>query len=235
MPRHFGADRRHRQEIRSTRSTSWSPATPTAPMSARSTGGSSPQATNTARSSPRSISSSIPSRATSSAPRPTTPSCASATLAKDPEQTALIEAYDRLAAPIANRPAGSVTETLSRAPNNAGESPLGDIIADAQLAATSAEANGGAVIAFTNPGGVRADITRKEGRRGDLCRPVRQPAVPQPAGDDDADRKADQGHAGAAMARSEAAADPAGVEGLQLCMGRIEAATASACSPSACR
>src|SRR5258707_1532536 len=60
-----------------------------------------------------------------------------ATLAKDAEQTALLEAYDRVAAPIANRPAGSVTETLSRTPNNAGESPLGDIIADAQLAATS--------------------------------------------------------------------------------------------------
>lgn len=82
--------------------------------------------------------------------------------AKNPEQTALIEAYDRVAAPIANRPAGSITETLSRVPNSAGESPLGDVIADAQLAATSAPANGGAVMAFTNPGGVRIDITRKE-------------------------------------------------------------------------
>ena len=62
-----------------------------------------------------------------------------ATLAKDAEQTALIDAYDRLAAPIANRPAGSVTETLSRVPNSAGESVLGDIIADAQLAATRAD------------------------------------------------------------------------------------------------
>ena len=85
-----------------------------------------------------------------------------ATLAKDAGQTALIESYDRLAAPLANRPAGSVTATLSRMPKNTGESPLGDIIADAQLAATSAAANGGAAIAFTNPGGVRADITHKE-------------------------------------------------------------------------
>src|SRR6476469_6448856 len=68
-------------------------------------------------------------------------------LAKDADQTALLEAYDRVAAPIANRPAGSVTETLSRVPNNAGESSLGDIIADAHLAATSTKANGGAVIA----------------------------------------------------------------------------------------
>ncbi len=84
------------------------------------------------------------------------------TLAKDPEQTALIAAYDTLAAPIANRRAGSVSATLSRAPNDAGESTLGDIVADAQLAATAAEANGGAVAAFTNPGGLRADIAGKE-------------------------------------------------------------------------
>ncbi len=83
-------------------------------------------------------------------------------LAKDPEQTALLEAYDKFAAPIANRRAGSITETLSRTPNDAGESALGDIIADAQLAATRAAADGGAVIAFTNPGGVRTDITKKE-------------------------------------------------------------------------
>jgi 5'-nucleotidase len=84
------------------------------------------------------------------------------TLAKDPEQTALLEAYDKFAAPIANRLAGSISETLSRAPNDAGESVLGDIIADAQLAATSAAADGGATIAFTNPGGVRADIAKKD-------------------------------------------------------------------------
>ena len=83
------------------------------------------------------------------------------TLAKDAEQSALIEAYDRLAAPIANRPAGAVKETLSRMPNAAGESPLGGIIADAQLAATRAASHGGAVIAFTNPGGVRADIAQR--------------------------------------------------------------------------
>jgi 5'-nucleotidase len=82
--------------------------------------------------------------------------------AKDPEQTALLESYDKLAAPLANRPAGAVTEALSHAPNHAGESKLGDLIADAQLAATRAEANGGAVIAFTNPGGIRTDIGRKE-------------------------------------------------------------------------
>lgn len=82
--------------------------------------------------------------------------------ARDPEQTALLDAYDKFAAPIANRRAGSITETLSRTPNDAGESPLGDIIADAQLAATRAAANGAAVIAFTNPGGIRTEIPKKE-------------------------------------------------------------------------
>jgi 5'-nucleotidase len=84
------------------------------------------------------------------------------TLAKDPGQTALIAAYDTLAAPIANRRAGSVTATLSRVPNEAGESALGDIVADAQLAATATQANGGAVAAFTNPGGLRADLAAKD-------------------------------------------------------------------------
>ena len=73
----------------------------------------------------------------------------------------MLEAYDKFAAPIADRRAGSITETLSRAPNDAGESALGDIIADAQLAATRAAANGGAVIAFTNPGGIRSEIPKK--------------------------------------------------------------------------
>jgi 5'-nucleotidase len=84
-----------------------------------------------------------------------------ATYPSDPDQTALLESYDKFAAPIANRPAGSVTETLSRVPNDTGESALGDIIADAQLAATRSDANGKAVIAFTNPGGVRTDIAKK--------------------------------------------------------------------------
>ena len=81
--------------------------------------------------------------------------------AKDPEQTRLIDEYDKLAGPIANRAAGSVTASLSRLPNDAGESVLGDLIADAQLEATRADDNGGAKIAFTNPGGIRSDIVKK--------------------------------------------------------------------------
>jgi 5'-nucleotidase len=80
----------------------------------------------------------------------------------DTAQTALLAAYDRVAAPIAARPAGTITETLSRMPNmQTGESPLGNVIADAHLAATSAQDRGRAVIAFTNPGGIRGDIIKK--------------------------------------------------------------------------
>ncbi|MBB1091857.1 5'-nucleotidase C-terminal domain-containing protein [Rhodopseudomonas palustris] len=86
-----------------------------------------------------------------------------ATLAKDPAQTALIETYDRLAGPIAARPAGAITAALSRVPNAAGESPLGDLVADAHLAATSDRETGGAAIAITNPGGLRADINPASG------------------------------------------------------------------------
>lgn len=80
----------------------------------------------------------------------------------DPAQTELLSAYDKVAAPLAAQPAGAITATLSRMPNmQTGESPLGDVIADAHLAATSAQDSGGAVIAFTNPGGIRGDIIKK--------------------------------------------------------------------------
>lgn len=80
--------------------------------------------------------------------------------AKDPEQSALIAAYDKLARPLADRVVGAVTATLLRAESPTGESVLGQIIADAQLAATAAAEDGGAVIAFTNPGGIRTDVQK---------------------------------------------------------------------------
>ena len=80
--------------------------------------------------------------------------------AKAPEQTALIEAYDALVRPLAERPVGSITASLSRDVDLAGESVLGQVIADAQLAATRAQEDGGAAIAFTNPGGIRAGLQK---------------------------------------------------------------------------
>jgi 5'-nucleotidase len=80
-------------------------------------------------------------------------------VAKDPIQTRIIESYAALAAGTANQVVGSATADIVRLPNAAGESALGDVIADAQLAATSAADAGGAVVAFMNQGGIRADIT----------------------------------------------------------------------------
>ncbi len=71
---------------------------------------------------------------------------------------ALVAEYDTLSAPLRNRVIGSISADLVRAQNAAGESPLGDVIADSQLAATSAPAFGGAVAAFMNPGGIRTDL-----------------------------------------------------------------------------
>jgi len=79
-------------------------------------------------------------------------------VAKDPAQTQLIAKYSAGAAPIANRVVGSVTADIRRAPGRGGESALGDVITDAQLAATSPADKGGAVVAFTNSGGIRADL-----------------------------------------------------------------------------
>jgi 5'-nucleotidase len=85
--------------------------------------------------------------------------------AKDPGQTQIIAKYAARASPIANRIVGSVTGDIRRAPNRAGESALGNLIADAQLASTSPADKGGAVVAFTNSGGIRADLVAS-GRSG---------------------------------------------------------------------
>lgn len=79
-------------------------------------------------------------------------------LASDPEQAQLISTYQERAAPIANRIVGKITEPLLARANAAGESLMGDIIADGELAATKDVANGGAVLAFLNSGGIRSNI-----------------------------------------------------------------------------
>ena len=79
-------------------------------------------------------------------------------VAKAPDLTALVGKYATLVAPLSNRVIGSITGDLLRANNAAGESALGDVIADAQHAATRDPAFGGARVAFMNPGGIRADF-----------------------------------------------------------------------------
>ncbi|MDQ3781978.1 MAG: bifunctional metallophosphatase/5'-nucleotidase [Actinomycetota bacterium] len=72
--------------------------------------------------------------------------------------TALIDKYEELAAPLANAIIGSITADITRTANDAGESALGDVIADAQLENTESTDSGEAVVAFMNPGGIRADL-----------------------------------------------------------------------------
>ncbi|WP_030489898.1 bifunctional metallophosphatase/5'-nucleotidase [Micromonospora chokoriensis] len=82
-------------------------------------------------------------------------------VAKDPRQTALINRYKTVLGPVAGRQVGVTSQVITRSQEtlfgtSLGESPLGNLIADAQLAATDNEQ--GAVAAFMNPGGVRADL-----------------------------------------------------------------------------
>ncbi len=81
---------------------------------------------------------------------------------------AIIAAYNTLTGPIANRVIGTIAADIARTANAAGESALGDVIADAQLLATSSAERGSAVAAFMNPGGIRADLVHAaSGGEGD--------------------------------------------------------------------
>ena len=81
--------------------------------------------------------------------------------------TALIDKYDDLSAPLANTVIGSITTDITEDETAAGESALGDVIADAQLAATEGVGFGEAVVAFMNPGGIRTDLLFAEGPAGE--------------------------------------------------------------------
>ena len=79
---------------------------------------------------------------------------------KDPAETDLIAKYKELVAPIASEVIGSIATTIDRAPNAGGETPLGDLIADAQLADPSVIGPYAAPhIALMNIGGIRTDLT----------------------------------------------------------------------------
>jgi 5'-nucleotidase len=77
---------------------------------------------------------------------------------EDPEVAAVVAQYVAAAAPLANQVIGRIQGDLTRTGNTFGESQLGDVIADAQLAATEPPGLGDADIAFMNPGGIRADL-----------------------------------------------------------------------------
>ena len=84
-----------------------------------------------------------------------------ASLTPDPALTAIIAKWQPLFDAAGNTPVGTISADINRGGNPPGtdrgvESPAGNLVADAQLWATSAN---GAMIAFMNPGGVRSDLT----------------------------------------------------------------------------
>jgi 5'-nucleotidase len=76
----------------------------------------------------------------------------------DPQMQAVVDQYVTAAAPLANVVIGKIQGDLTRTPSSRGESALGDVIADAQLAATAPANLGDADLAFMNPGGIRNDL-----------------------------------------------------------------------------
>ncbi|MCF2533785.1 bifunctional metallophosphatase/5'-nucleotidase [Yinghuangia soli] len=70
----------------------------------------------------------------------------------------LIKDWNALAAPVANRTVGYIAGKIDGRGSTKPESPLGDLIADAQLEATAAADKGAAQLALMNPGGIRSDF-----------------------------------------------------------------------------
>lgn len=80
-----------------------------------------------------------------------------------PDVAVLVDDVRQRALPLTSRPVGRIAAPLSRSRNEAGEMPLGLVIADAQLAYAARSADTRAEIAFMNPGGVRADLKPLDG------------------------------------------------------------------------
>jgi 5'-nucleotidase len=81
-----------------------------------------------------------------------------------PDLTGLIDRWNTLAAPIGNRPVGYISGDIG---NSGTESPLGDLIADAQLA-YGRELDPETDLALMNSGGIRAPLTyASKGGEGD--------------------------------------------------------------------
>lgn len=78
-----------------------------------------------------------------------------AAIAADPAIRDIVSSYKAAVSPIANQVVATISAEMTNSANAAGEMQAGDLIADAQLAATQPAGLGGAVIAFMNAGGVR--------------------------------------------------------------------------------
>ena len=79
-------------------------------------------------------------------------------LPPDPQVQAIVAHYVARAEPLAGREVGRLEGPAGRAPSPGGDSALGRLVADAHLAATRDPVRGGAQLALTNPGGLRADL-----------------------------------------------------------------------------
>jgi 5'-nucleotidase len=73
----------------------------------------------------------------------------------DKPAKAIADKYRKAVAPLANKVVGSITADIPSTANAAGESPLGDVIADGMLRYTQPAQ---AQIAIMNPGGIRAPL-----------------------------------------------------------------------------
>lgn len=92
-----------------------------------------------------------------SAAGPIKPAASFPTLPADPAMAAYVAKYAAAAGPLARRVVGRASAPILRNEDSEIlESPLGLLIADAQLAATRKD---GAVLSLMNPGGVRTSIT----------------------------------------------------------------------------
>ena len=76
----------------------------------------------------------------------------------------IADKYRTAVAPIANKVVGTIAADITRTATAAGESPLGDVIADGLLART---ASSGAQVALMNPGGIRADFDAEASAGGE--------------------------------------------------------------------
>jgi 5'-nucleotidase len=77
-------------------------------------------------------------------------------IANNPGVKNVVGAYKAAVSPLANAVIATITASMTNTANAAGEMEAGDLIADAQLAATQPANLGGAVMAFMNAGGVRS-------------------------------------------------------------------------------
>lgn len=83
-------------------------------------------------------------------------------LSPDPQVAALVAQADAQVEPLVARVVGVAQGDINRTETPAGESALGNLIADAQRVATDAQ------ISFMNPGGIRADLASGEVTWGEL-------------------------------------------------------------------